>query len=73
MLSLDASISLRVDIRGQDDDHEEWGEDLDFEENDEYDDDDEDDEGDDPWAEYEEEFDEDEEEYRHGRRPAEWN
>ena len=68
MFSWDASVSLIVDQREEEEDP--WEQGYDFEEDDEYDYDDEDLE--DEYEEYEEEFDQDEIP-KHGRRPAEWD
>jgi hypothetical protein len=68
MFSWEASVSLIVDQREEEEDP--WEQGYDFEEDDEYDYDDEDLE--DEYEEYEEEFDQDEIP-KHGRRPAEWD
>jgi len=73
MLSWEASVSVIVDQRDEEEDP--WEQGYDFEEDDEYEydeDDEEDEDLEDEYEEYEEEFDQDDTP-KHGRRPAEWD
>lgn len=72
MLSWEASVSLIVGQREEEEDP--WEQGYDFEEDDEYEYDEDEDEEDveDEYEEYEEEFDQDDTP-KHGRRPTEWD